>query len=44
MLMRLSQLATDFPQIDELDFNPVLALKKGKGAQVVDARIKIKSK
>ena len=43
MLMRLSQLATDFPQIDELDLNPVFALEKGKGARVVDARIKIKS-
>ena len=42
MLMRLSQLATDFPQIDELDLNPVFALEKGKGALVVDARIKIK--
>lgn len=40
MMMRLSQLGTDFPGIDELDLNPVLVYEKGKGAIVVDARIK----
>ena len=42
ILIRLSQLTSDFPEIDELDFNPVFAFEKGKGAVVVDARIKIK--
>jgi len=41
LLIRLSQLTSDFPEIDEVDFNPVLAFDKGKGAKVVDARIKI---
>ena len=43
ILMRLSQLAVDFPEIDEVDLNPVLALRKGKGAGAVavDARMKI---
>jgi acetyltransferase len=41
ILLRLSQLASDFPEVEEMDLNPVLALEKGKGAVVVDARIKI---
>ncbi len=41
ILLRLSQLASDFPQIDEMDLNPVMAFEKGKGAAVVDARLKI---
>jgi len=41
ILLRLSQLASDFPQIDEMDLNPVFAFGKGKGAAVVDARLKI---
>lgn len=38
---RLSQLITDFPEIKELDINPLLSLAKGKGAKVLDARIVI---
>jgi len=41
IILRLSQLASDFPQIDEMDLNPVFAFEKGKGAAVVDARLKI---
>ncbi len=41
ILARLSQLASDFPEIDEMDLNPVFAFEKGKGAKVVDARLKI---
>lgn len=40
LLVRLAQLGTDFPEIDEMDLNPVLAF--GKGASVVDARLKVK--
>jgi acyl-CoA synthetase (NDP forming) len=40
ILQRLSQLASDFPEIDEMDLNPVLAFDKGKGAVVVDVRMK----
>lgn len=43
ILLRLSELGTDFPQLDEMDLNPVLVFPKGKGAAVVDARIKHKS-
>lgn len=38
---RLAQLATDFPQIVELDINPLLVLPKGEGVKVLDARIKL---
>ena len=40
ILQRLSNLASDFPAIDEMDLNPVLVFEKMKGAVVVDARIK----
>ncbi len=41
ILIRFSQLASDFAEIDEMDLNPVFAFEKGKGAVVVDARLKI---
>jgi acyl-CoA synthetase (NDP forming) len=42
ILLRLSELGADFPQLDEMDLNPVLVFPKGKGAAVVDARMKYK--
>jgi acyl-CoA synthetase (NDP forming) len=42
IVLRLSELGVDFPQLDEMDLNPVLVFPKGKGAAVVDARIKHK--
>lgn len=38
-LGRLSQLLTDFPEIKELDINPLLVLPKGEGVRVLDSRI-----
>ncbi len=38
-LLRLSQLMTDFPEIEEFDINPLLVLEEGKGVRVVDVRI-----
>ncbi|HSF50553.1 MAG TPA: acetate--CoA ligase family protein, partial [Nitrososphaeraceae archaeon] len=38
-LQRLSQLVTDFPEIEEFDMNPLLVLEKGKGVRAVDVRI-----
>jgi len=40
-LTRLSQLVTDFPEIEEMDINPLIVLPVGSGARVVDARILI---
>lgn len=36
---RLSQLVNDFPEISEIDMNPVMVLEEGKGCKVVDVRI-----
>jgi acetyl coenzyme A synthetase (ADP forming)-like protein len=38
-LERLSQLVLDFPEIRELDINPLIVHPQGQGAAVVDARI-----
>lgn len=35
----LSQIALDFPQISEIEINPLLIRDEGKGAIVVDARV-----
>ena len=40
VLLRLSQLVNDFPEIVELDINPLLAFVKGYSA--VDIKITIK--
>ncbi|WP_455393336.1 acetate--CoA ligase family protein [[Eubacterium] cellulosolvens] len=41
-LLRLSQLITDFPEIEQLDINPLLVFEKGKSCCVVDAKIILK--
>jgi len=38
-LGRLSQLLTDFPEIKELDINPLLVLPEGQGTILLDARV-----
>jgi 4-hydroxybutyryl-CoA synthetase (ADP-forming) len=40
-LLRISQLITDFPEIEEFDINPLMVLEEGKGALTVDVRIGI---
>lgn len=40
-VMRLSQLVMDFPEIEEVDINPLMVGYEGDGAVVVDARIVI---
>ena len=41
VMLRVSQLVCDFPEIEEMDLNPVRVLPVGKGAIAVDARIKL---
>jgi len=41
-LQRLSQLITDFQEIEELDVNPLLVLENGKGVRAIDIRISLK--
>ena len=38
-ILRISQLVTDFPEIAELDINPLLVREEGKGAVAVDMRL-----
>jgi acyl-CoA synthetase (NDP forming) len=38
-LLRLSQLMTDFPEIKELDINPLRVFHQGEGVRALDARV-----
>jgi acetyltransferase len=42
-LRRLSQLASDFPRIAELDINPLIVHPVGQGCHVADVRIRLDS-
>ena len=42
-ICRLAQLVTDFPEIAELDINPLLALPRGEGVRVLDVRVVIEA-
>ena len=42
VLLRISKLCTDFPEIKEMDINPLIVMEKGKGAIAVDVRISFK--
>jgi acetyl coenzyme A synthetase (ADP forming)-like protein len=42
-LQRISQLVTDFPQIDELDINPFIVGKPGEDSVAADARIQLRA-
>jgi acyl-CoA synthetase (NDP forming) len=42
LLLAVSQLAVDLPEIEEMDLNPVMVYPEGEGVKVVDVRIKKK--
>jgi acetate---CoA ligase (ADP-forming) len=42
-LVRLSRLAYDFPQLSEIEINPLKVLVEGEGAWAVDVRVKYES-
>jgi acetate---CoA ligase (ADP-forming) len=44
ILLRLSFLVERFPEISELDLNPVFALAPGEGCRVADARIRVEAR
>ena len=41
VLLRLSQLVAQHPEIKDVDLNPVMVLANGEGCRVVDARIQL---
>jgi acetyl coenzyme A synthetase (ADP forming)-like protein len=42
-LLRLGRLAEDFPEIEELDINPLFVLDQGQGSVIGDARMIVKT-
>jgi acetyltransferase len=42
LLLRVSAMIEDIPEIAEMDLNPVNVMPKGEGYRVIDARIKLK--
>ena len=44
LLLRVSRLVEDVPEITELDLNPVFALAPGKGCVIADTRIRVTQK
>ena len=41
VLLRVSRMVEDIPEIRELDLNPIFALPPGEGCAVVDSRIRV---
>jgi acetyl coenzyme A synthetase (ADP forming)-like protein len=41
VLLRISRLVEEIPDISELDLNPIFALPPGQGCRIVDARIRV---
>jgi acetyl coenzyme A synthetase (ADP forming)-like protein len=42
LLLRLSAMVEDIPEISELDFNPVKVMPEGEGYWIIDARVMLK--
>jgi acyl-CoA synthetase (NDP forming) len=43
VLLRVSRLVEEIPEVIELDLNPLIALPPGQGSRIVDARIRVAS-
>ena len=44
VLLRISRLVEEVPEISELDLNPIFALPPGQGCRIVDARIRLETR
>ena len=42
-ILRVSQLVWDYPEIAEMDINPILVYKDGEGCQALDVKISLSS-
>ncbi len=42
-MLRVSQLVTDFPEVVELDINPLMVFEAGKGVLAIDMRLALQS-
>ena len=40
VVLRMAQLAADFPRLSEIEINPLRVLEEGAGAMAVDVRIR----
>lgn len=40
-ILRLSQIVVDFPEIQEIEVNPLIVMKQGEGVSAVDARVRV---
>jgi acetyltransferase len=38
-ILRLAQLLADFPELEEIDINPIVVFEEGHGLQALDSRI-----
>jgi acetyl coenzyme A synthetase (ADP forming)-like protein len=43
LLLRLSRLVEEIPEIREIDLNPVFALPPGQGCRIADARVRVEA-
>jgi acetyl coenzyme A synthetase (ADP forming)-like protein len=44
VLLRVSRLVEEIPEVSDLDLNPIFALPPGEGCRIVDARIRVKQR
>ncbi len=42
-ILRVSQLVWDYPEISEMDINPILVYEEGEGCQALDVKISLGS-
>jgi acetyltransferase len=43
VLLKMSQFVTEFPEIVELDINPLVVFEEGRGAAAIDMRLVLAS-